>query len=426
MKRRFSGSQKQGGCISVLERVKKKQISLKEAALILQMSYRQCQRIYRRYGEEGNRGLIHRLIGRGSNRRIGSAIKGVVLERYKQRYPDFGPTLASEKLALDGYEINHETLRQWLIREGLWHKRHKRTGHKSWRERKAHFGELVQMDGSIHKWFEDRVAGDYCCLMNMVDDATGITMSLFDYEETTACAMRLLWRWIERWGVPTALYTDGKNVYVPSHNLSLRAEEKGKEVVTQFGRACQKLGIRIITAHSPQAKGRVERSNGTYQDRLVKEMRLEGINDINSANQLLYRGFLEQLNEKFSVEPREKADFHKSALGYNLESIFCIEEHRTITRDWVVRFENKYYQLKRQSKYTPTSGEVLVRRYLNSELHFNYRGQDIEYEQLPERPLSLQSQPAAKKRKNRPIPSLDHPWRSSWKKRNKPNPITRK
>jgi hypothetical protein len=187
--------------------------------------------------------------------------------------------------------------------------------------------------------------------------------------------------------------------------------------VTQFGRACQKLGIRIITAHSAQAKGRVERSNGTYQDRLVKEMRLEGINDINSANQLLYGGFLDQLNKKFCIEPREKADFHRSALGYDLESIFCIEQERTITRDWIVRFENKYYQLRRQSKYGPASGRVLVRKYLSSELHFNYRGQDMDYEQLPQRPVAKQRQlVGTNKRKRRNTPALDHPWSSSWRR----------
>jgi hypothetical protein len=338
------------------------------------------------------------------------------LERYKQRYPDFGPTLASEKLNLDGYKrVDHETLRLWLVKEGLWQKRRKRSGHRTWRQRRAHFGELVQMDGSIHRWFEGRADGDYC-LMNMVDDATGVTMSLFDKEETTACAMMLLWEWIECYGIPAALYTDHKNVYVPSEKSNLRAQERGTVVLTQFGRACQKLGIRIITASSPQAKGRVERSNGTYQDRLVKELRLAGISDINSANKLLHGGFIDQLNQKFSVEPRERADFHRTALGYDLESIFCIEQERAITRDWIVRFENNYYQLKRQSKYGPASGKVLVRKYLNSELHFNYRGQDMNYQQLPQRPAPVQRQSGTKKKKKY-TPALDHPWRCSCKNR---------
>ncbi|MGH9922998.1 MAG: ISNCY family transposase [Nitrososphaerales archaeon] len=389
-------------------------MSLREAALVLSISYRQCQRKYKRYGDEGSSGIIHRLIGRASNRGIDPELKRVILDRYQRRYPDFGPTLASEKLALDGYKIDPETLRQWLIKESLWHKRRKRPRHRTWRQRRAHFGELVQMDGSIHRWFEDRAEG--CCLMNMVDDATGMTMSLLDHEETTAAAMVLLWKWIEGYGIPAALYTDHKNVYIPSEKSSLKAQESGNEVLTQFGRACQKLGIRIITAHSPQAKGRVERSNGTYQDRLVKEMRLEEINDINSANQLLYGGFLDQLNKKFCIEPREKADFHRSALGYDPESIFCIEQERAITRDWIVRFENKYYQLRKQSKYRPASGKVLVRKYLNSELHFNYRGQDMDYEQLPQRPVPIQKHSEVKKRKKKHTPALDHAWRSSWKR----------
>ena len=416
MKGHFLMRQEQKGRIDVLESVRKKVMRLKEAAVVLGISYRQCRRIYRRYLYEGECGLIHRLVGRPSNRAIDPGPREGILERYKERYPDFGPTLAAEKLNLDGYKrIDHETLRRWLVKEGLWHKRRKRSGHRTWRQRRAHFGELVQMDGSIHQWFEDRADGDYC-LMNMVDDATGVTMSLFDKEETTACAMMLLWEWIECYGIPAALYTDGKNVYVPSEKSNLRAQERGTVVLTQFGRACQKLGIRIITASSPQAKGRVERSNGTYQDRLVKELRLAGISDINSANKLLHGGFIDQLNQKFSVEPRESADFHRTALGYDLESIFCIEQQRAITRDWIVRFENNYYQLERQSKYGPVWGKVLVRKYLNSELHFNYRGQDMNYEQLPQRPVPVQRQSEAKKKKKY-TPPLDHPWRCSWKKR---------
>ena len=417
MKGHFLMRQEQRDRIDVLKSVRKKVMRLKEAGVVLGISYRQCRRIYRRYLDEGESGLIHRLIGRPSNRAINPGPRVAILERYKERYPDFGPTLAAEKLNLDGYKrIDHETLRQWLVKEGLWQKRRKRSGHRTWRQRRAHFGELVQMDGSIHRWFEGRADGDYYCLMNMVDDATGVTMSLFDKEETTACAMMLLWEWIGRYGIPAALYTDGKNVYVPSQKSNLRAKERGAAVMTQFGRACQKLGIRIITAKSPQAKGRVERSNGTYQDRLVKELRLAGISDINSANKLLHGGFIDQLNQKFSVEPTERADFHRTALGYDLESIFCIEQEGAITRDWIVRFENNYYQLKRQSKYGPASGKVLVRKYLNSELHFNYRGQDMNYQQLPQRPVPVQRQSGTKKKKKY-TPALDHPWRCSWKNR---------
>jgi hypothetical protein len=228
------------------------------------------------------------------------------------------------------------------------------------------------MDGSFHHWFEDR--GPECCLMNMVDDATSVALSLLAEAETIEAAMTLLWKWITTFGIPAALYPDRKNLYVPAEKAALEAELEGEELLTHFGRACKKLGIEMIKAYSPPAKGRVERSNGTYQDRLVKELRLAGISEIEAANEFLYAGFLEQLNEKFAVAPREESDFHRSAPGYDLAAIFCREEERALSRDWIVRFENHYYQLKPQSQYQPAKGKVWVRKYLNGELHFNYRG----------------------------------------------------
>lgn len=255
--------------------------------------------------------------------------------------------------------------------------------------------------------------------MNMVDDATGVTLSLLDEQETTDAAMTLLWKWIETFGIPAALYTDRKNVYVPDEKSVLRAAWEGEEKVTQFGRACKQLGIRIIKAHSPQAKGRVERSNQTYQDRLVKELRLAGICDLASANEFLYGGFLQKLNSKFAVEAREQEDFHRQAVGLDLAAIFCIEEERSLSADWIVRFDNGFYQLKRQSPYEPARGKVWVRKYLNAELHFNYRGEDMAYEKLAERPvrISKSRKPNPPKREYKPSP--DHPWRKSWKEETK-------
>lgn len=194
---------------------------------------------------------------------------------------------------------------------------------------------------------------------------------------------------------------------------------EGEEKLTQFGRACKKLGIEIIKALSPQAKGRVERSNQTYQDRLVKEMRLAGISDIAGANEYLYGEFLAQLNSKFAVEPREEEDFHRSSAGLDLTSMFCREEERNVSRDWLVRFENGFYQLKRQSKYEPAEGKVMVRKYLNGELHFNYRGEDIGYEKLPERPVRVSRSLSPKGAGRKYKPSPDHPWRKSWKEEEK-------
>ena len=400
-----------------LQRVVRGEISLKEAALILELSYPQAKRSFSRFKTQGEAGLAHQLRGKVSNRAFDLDTKQAILDLYKQRYSDFGPERAAEKLLKSGYEISHETLRLWLIEEKLWEKHRKRSLHRSFRQRRAHFGELVQMDGSFHLWLEDR--GAFSCLMNMVDDATGVTLSLMSEEETTEAALTLLWKWINTFGIPAALYTDRKNVYVPSEKTAHRASLEGEEVRTQFGRACEKLGITIIKAHSPQAKGRVERSNQTYQDRLVKEMRLAGISDIARANEFLYGGFLEELNSKFAVEAREEADFHRSSVGLDLAAIFCREEERSVTRDWIVRFEGDFYQLRRQSKYEPARGKVMVRRYLNGELHFNYRGEDIAYEKLPQRPVRISKSLAVKKAKREYKPSPDHPWRKSWKQETK-------
>ena len=408
-------SKKERDWLRVLERVKKKEITLRQAAQIMVGSYRQCLRKYKRYTQEGAKGLVHRGRGRASNRAKEAEAKKGIIDRYQEQYGDFGPTLAAEKLAKEGQEVDHETLRRWLIKEKLWKKKRRRSPHRSWRERRAYFGELVQMDGSPHKWFEER--GESCCLMNMVDDATGKTLGLLDEQETTAGAMTLLWRWIDKYGIPAALYTDRKNVYVPDEKTAAKAELSGEEALTQFGRACKSLGIRIIQAHSPQAKGRVERSNGTYQDRLVKELRLEQISDIGSANKLLRESFVDNLNRKFAVAPREKADFHRSAKGRDLGAVFCKEEERALTDDWIVRYGNSYYQMTRQSKQPPTVKKVLVRSYLNGELHFNYRGKDLEHRELPQRPVPAEAHAPViiSKPRHIPMPAADHPWRRPYK-----------
>lgn len=408
-------SRKERERLEIFERVKRKELNLKQAAEIGGLGYRQTRRLYARYREGGARSLVHQGRGKTSNRGIKREFREAVIARYQERYEDFGPTLAAEKLELDGLAVDHETLRRWLLKARLWRRRRKRARHRSWRERRAHFGELVQLDGSHHHWFEKR--GPKCCLMNMVDDATGTTMSLFSTEETIFSAMELLWRWIERYGIPRALYTDRKNVYVVDEKTRERAKDSGEEALTQFGRACKALGIRIVMAYSPQAKGRVERSHGTYQDRLVKELRLAGIDTMEPANELLKGGYCDELNRKFAVPARSDADFHRPAARHDLASVFCIEEHRNVSGDWVVRFGNQFYQLQPLRKTLVARGKVLVKQYLNGELHFHYRGLDLSYITLPERPQP-QSQAVKRKRTPRPniaeryIPPANHPWRN--------------
>jgi hypothetical protein len=240
-------------------------------------------------------------------------------------------------------------------------------------------------------------------------------MSLLSKEETTDAAMRLLWMWIVRYGIPKALYTDKKNVYVPAEKDLEKGRLEGREVLTQFGRACKKLSIEIVRAHSPQAKGRVERSNGVYHDRLVKEMRLKQISDIAAGNELLRGGFDDELNRRFGREPREKADYHRSASGYDLASIFSIEETRTLSPNWTLSFENRVYQIKPGSaaNYSPASRKVQVRRYLDRGLHIFYRGNEVSFEEIDPKKTSVKKKFISKKDgcRGRRTPAADHPWR---------------
>lgn len=408
-------SRKERDTLVVLERVSRGEMRLVEAAEVLSISYRQCGRRRRRYREEGAAGLVHRLRGGGSNRSMPGEARKQIVELYTSRYEGFGPVLFAEKL-LSAHQIrvDHETLRRLLIKEGLWRvERKRKKRHKAWRERRGHFGEMVQMDGSHHRWFERR--GLMCCLMVMIDDATGERMSLLAKEETTDAAMRLLWMWIERYGVPKSLYTDKKNVFVPSERDQENARLEGRESQTQFGRACTKLGIKIIRAHSPQAKGRVERSNAVYQDRLVKELRLQEICDMEATNELLSgHGFDRDLNRRFAVEAREKTDYHRSAAAYDLASIFCIEEERTLSVNRTLSFENRVYEIgDGMANYSPAKRKLQVRRYLDGNLHIFYRGEEVTFEEIDPKEKRPRKRTLAARGKSS-LPPPDHPWRKPW------------
>lgn len=406
-------SQKERKRLVVMSRVKTEGIAIWEGAEMLGISYRQACRIYRRYLNEGDSGLIHRSRGQPSNRRKPSEVKGSVLSLYQELYWDFGPTLAAEKLfKRDGHQVDHETLRRWLLDAGLWERHRRRPRHRKRRERRAHFGELVQMDGSHHRWFSG--CDEQGCLMDMVDDATGITLALMREQETTKAAMEVLWGWIEKYGVPRALYVDRKTVYITDREPTVEEQLAGKEPLTQFGRACQKLGIEIVSAGSPQAKGRVERKHGVYQDRLVKELRLEGIKDILSANAFLV-DYVETLNDKFSVEPCSPVDFHHSVPeGLDLRNVFCMEETRIISNDGVVRYNNRFFQIVPQSHLPPAKNKITLQEHLDGSIHMIYRGKEIRFREIknrPARPHPPTHQVSTPHLEKAHIPSQDHPWR---------------
>jgi transposase len=363
--------------------------SIAEAAEVMGVSYRQAKRVLRRYREQGAAGLVHRNVGRPSGRRVDRSVRQAVLKKYEETYSDFGPTLAAEKLAeRDGLVVDHETLRRWLIAEGKWKARRQRRRYRSRRDRRHRFGELVQFDGSHHDWFEGRRAK--CCLMNMVDDATGTTLSFLDEQETTEGALRLLWAWIERYGVPVAVYCDRKNAFVLDREPTVSEQLQGITPTSTFELACEKLGIEVIVARSPQAKGRVERNHGVYQDRFVKELRLAGIGEIDEANTFLCESYHDTLNTKFAKPPIDPDDAHVQLLpDQRLENILCFEERRVVGQDYVVQFERRLLQIQRQNRVRlPAPGtQVIVRKWLDGTVHlFSKDNTELLVEELETRP----------------------------------------
>ncbi len=397
-----------------LQQVKEGKQTLVEAKERLGLCERQMRRVWRRFLAEGARGLTHRSRGRRSNRALSEETRRRSLELYRERLDGFGPTLAAEKLAEAGVKVAAETLRRWLMAESLWRRRRKRGPHRRWRPRKEHFGELVQMDGSFHAWFE---TAEQPCLIDMVDDATGRMAGRFFEQETTEGAMRVLWGWIEQFGIPRALYTDRKTVYVTPREPSREEQLAGQPALTAFGRACHKLGIAIIPAASPQAKGRVERRHGVLQDRLVKEMRLVGVRGIEQANDFLRAGFLQSINERFGYAPASPVDLHRPVpKGLRLEDIFVFEDWRSVQSDGTVVFEGQWFQLTGPARRLPRRGDrVLLRRRLDGSRLFLHKEHPLDFIELPQRPARSTPSPVP------PSPGLvasprspapDHPWRS--------------
>jgi transposase len=409
----------------VLSRVKAGTLSLRSAATLLAVSYRQAKRLARRYRAEGAKGLKHRSAGRASNHARPPAERERVLALVREKYSGpvdvrFGPTLAAEHLASeDGVTVHHDTLRRWMWTAGLWSRVRKRAPHRQRRERKAHFGELVQLDGSFHLWYEARAPRG--CLMNLVDDATGRTLARLGGEETIWAAADVLRRWIEAYGVPLALYTDWKNVYVRVPN----AEEQvtGAVPLTQFGRMCASLGIDIIAASSPQAKGRVERNHGTHQDRLVKKLRRLRIADATAANAFLEATYLPEHNARFAQAPASAEDFHRRTPSRGaLDRAFQLEETRVLSNDWVIRYDTRYFQVARQSHQAPARSTVRVREAVTGAIEMRYRGRLMRWTEIPAPPPRLPlTPPAARARRPAPAarPRADHPGvrhRNDWER----------
>jgi hypothetical protein len=410
-------SQRELGRVEVLARVKRQELRLIDAAALMRLSYRQTKRVWKRYQEEGAAGLKHRRAGRRSNRAYGEKFRRKVLGLVGEKYGGpvgerLGPTLAAEHLAWeDGQQVDAETLRRWMQEEGLWSRERRRRRHRRRRERKAHFGEMVQMDGSFHPWLEQR--GPEGCLMDLVDDATNTTLARLGQEETIWAAAGALRAWIERYGVPQSLYVDWKNLYKRSANAQERL--RGEEPITQFGRMCAKLGIELIAASWPQAKGRVERVHGTHQDRLVKKLRLERIAGHAEANAYLESEYLPEHNRRLARPAVRPENYHRRApCVARLNKIFRLETERAISDDWVVRYDNRFFQLEpRSENYAPARGQVLVCQWPDGRLDIEYRGRAVRWREIaaPTRPPVAERTrvPTPPRAKRKWMPPADHP-----------------
>lgn len=406
----LSMSRKEIDQISIFEDLKNRKMKQRQAALILNLSIRQIQRKLRGYRRLGAKSLIHGNRGRPGNRCLDPALVVQALSLIENRYPDFAPTFASEKLEeIHGLVINRETLRLKMTKAGLWLAKQKKTKHREWRERKACFGELIQLDGSSHHWLEDRAPS--CTLLAFIDDATSQILYLeFVSEETTEAVMKATKTYLEQSGRPLELYVDRGKVF--KVNLNNPDDEK----ITQYRRSLDELDIKVSYARSPQAKGRIERLFGTLQDRLVKELRLAGINTLEEADHFAQNIYLPKHNQKFAVSPKEEQNLHRSIEGYQLEEILNHREERILTNDFTIRYHNQWFQLApRQATLLFPGNAITVVKYLDQTIKLKIRRMKLNFQEIP-KPLT-KAQPITIKKIRKPwIPAVDHPWRQYQQK----------
>lgn len=389
----------------VCARVVGEGLSVGKAAGLMELSYRQAKRVLRRYRSDGALGLVHGNLGRRSNRTVPLRdLRVQALALVRDEFRGFGPTLAAEHLASE-YELKvcAETLRLWMLEEGLWSRTRRRRPHRQRRERMAHFGEMVQVDGSFHHWLgEDRPSR---CMITFIDDATGVVLAGFSAGETTWGVTAVLEKWVRRYGVPRAIYADRGSVF---QKRKSRRRRNADPDLTQFARMLDELGIRLLKARSPQAKGRVERSHGTHQDRLIKKMARRGITDYEGANEFLAE-YLSGHNGRFARAPREPDDLHLTLdPAVDLRNVLSLRYTRLVSRDLVVSYRRRALQLTRRSRVSP-GRRIVVREARDGSVKLFLSGIELEYTELPR-------QESGATNGFRPRPLASHPWRypGSW------------
>jgi transposase len=404
--------------LRVLAEVSAGSMSLPEAAVKLNLSYRQMCRVRRRYEQDGDAGLVHRLRGKQSSRKSDQAVRTQVLELCRETYVGFGPTLVSEYLLeLDEpLSLSHDTVRRWQLEAGLLPKKRRRGKHRLRRERRGRCGDLVQMDGSWHDWFEGRSA--WCCLMVMIDDATGVVFARFYERETLEAAFDVFGQYAAAKGLPGGLYVDRAGIYRSDAEPTLEQELAGERPLTHFGRAMKTLEVELILANSPQAKGRVERVNGTLQDRLVKAMRLANLSDIASANRFLDESFLASFNQRFAIRAADAADAHR-AVAVELNDVLCEHHVRKVGCDWCVQWRRTLLQIDAQHQALNLPGEsVTVRDRPDGTVQLLWQQQVLSWQPVRERPKHQKPKPKIVNNKTWKPPAT-HPWKAAVEGRTK-------
>lgn len=394
--------------VHVLRQLREKRITQRAAGEMLRLTDRQIRRLLGRVKAEGDQGLVHRGRGKPSNRRIPEKRKAKALQLYEQPYGDFGPTLAAEKLAeRDGIRLSAETLRLWLWARGIDHFMRRKRPHRMWRARKAHVGELIQLDGSHHDWFEGR--GPACVLMAYIDDASSrVFARVYDYEGTIP-AMDSFQRYVRRYGLPLAVYTDKHTTYRSPAEPTVEDQLAGTMPQSQFGRALSELGVDLMVAHSPQAKGRVERLFKTLQDRLIKELRLAGIATVEDANRFV-EGYLHLYNRQFAVPPAQTADLHRPKPPVrDLARCLCIKTTRCLRKDFTIAHLGQLYQIHDTIRAT----QVQVEEPLEGTLRITYQGRALGFHAIAARCPASAAKVTTRPRSPRPVtPKSNHPWRN--------------
>lgn len=402
--------------LTVIEELSDGLINGTTAATKLNLSVRQVKRLKHKFKINGHDGLIHGSRGRPGNRKIDINLENNIVKIINDKYPDFGPLLACEKLQeLHGISLSDETIRAIMTRHNIWkkHKR-KRSEYFCWRERRTSYGQLQQFDGSYHDWFEGRnPLLPEACLLASIDDATGkITYAKFGTNESTVAVFKFWWEYIELNGIPSEIYLDKFSTYKINHPAAV----DNTELMTQFKRAMKSLGVNVIPANSAQAKGRVERLNGTLQDRLVKEMRLSGISTIDDANKFLKEKFIPFFNSRFAVVPKSADDCHRAldiSTRLKLSGIFSKHYVRGINNDFTVQYKTKWYQLEEIQPTTIFKTEkVMIEERLDNTIEIKYKNHYLNFFLLPNKPLKVKSTPIVlTEHKSNWVPSLNHPWR---------------